>query len=169
MNIRIEANIAVRHARPSDAEEVAAVVCASITDLCIADHGSNPEIVARWLANKTPYNFRTWIEAPGRAVVAEELGRIVGMGAALASGRITLNYVLPEVRFRGVSKAVLSVLEAYIRTEGCACSSLSSTRTAHRFYLAAGYVDADEPQSWHGLTEFPMIKDLQTAAACGSE
>ena len=91
------------------------------------------------------------------------------MGAAFAAGRITLNYVLPEARFRGASKAMLSVLEAYLRTEGCACSSLSSTRIAHRFYLAAGYIDAGEPKSWHGLTEFPMIKDLQTVAACKSE
>lgn len=91
------------------------------------------------------------------------------MGTALTSGRITLNYVLPEARFRGVSKTVLSSLEAYLQTEGCVCSSLSSTRTAHRFYHAAGYVDAGEPQCWHGLTEFPMIKDLQTVAACGPE
>ena len=94
MNTRTGANAAVRRARPNDAEEVAAVVCASIADLCIADHGGDPEIVARWLANKTPSNFRAWIEAPGRVVVAEEHGRIVAVGAALASGRITLNYVL---------------------------------------------------------------------------
>ncbi|MXY65707.1 MAG: GNAT family N-acetyltransferase, partial [Gammaproteobacteria bacterium] len=77
----------------------------------------------------------------------------------------TVNYVLPDVRFHGVSKAVLSTLEAYLRTEGCGCSSLTSTSTAHWFYLAAGYVDAGKPQSWHGLTEFPMVKDLQTAVA----
>lgn len=169
MNTLTGTNAAIRRAHLNDAEEVATVLCASITDLCITDHGSNPDILARWLANKTPHDVRSWIVESGHVVVAEECGRIVAVGGALASGRITLNYVLPEVRFRGVSKAVLSVLEAYIRTEGCACSSLSSTRTAHRFYLAAGYVDASEPQSWHGLTEFPMIKDLQTAATCGSE
>lgn len=169
MNTRIGTNVAVRRARPNDAEEVAAVVCASITDLCIADHGSNPETVARWLANKTPHDVRSWIEAPGHVVVAEERGRVVGAGAALASGRITLNHVLPEARFHGVSKTVLSTLEAFLRTEGCTCSSLSSTRTAHRFYHAEGYADAGEPQCWHGLTEFPTIKDLQTAVACGPE
>ncbi len=169
MNTRPGANVAVRRARPSDTEEVAAVVCASITDLCIVDHGSNPETVARWLANKTPHDVRSWIEASGHLVVAEERGRVVGAGAALASGRITLNHVLPEARFHGVGKTVLSTLEAYLRAEGCAYSSLSSTRTAHRFYHAKGYVDVGEPQSWNGLTEFPMIKGLQTAAACGPE
>ncbi len=169
MRRRTGGNVIVRRARPNDAEEVAAVLCASITDLCIADHGSNPETVARWLANKTPHVVRSWIESEGYVGVAEDRGQIVGVGAALASGSITLNYVLPEARFRGVSKAVLSTLEAYLRTEGCGCSSLSSTRTAHRFYLAAGYVDAGEPQSWHGLTEFPMIKDLQAAVGCRPE
>ncbi len=82
------------------------------------------------------------------------------MGAAVASGKITLNYVLPEARFRGVSKAVLSALEAYLRAEGHVRSTLSSTRTAHRFYREAGYVGAGEPQSWCGLTAFPMIKDF---------
>ena len=169
MKARDGANYEVRRARTDDAEAAAAVVCASITDLCVADHGREPEMVARWLANKTPTDVRSWIEAPGRVVVAEERGRIVGVGAAVASGRITLNYVLPEARFCGVSKAVLSALEAYLRAEGCAGSSLYSTRTAHRFYLSAGYVDACEPQSWHGLPEFPMFKDLQNAAACGAE
>ena len=74
--------------------------------------------------------------------------------------QVTLNYVVPEARFRGVSKELLSALEAYLRAEGHARSTLSSTRTAHRLYLAAGYVDAGEPQSWRGLTAFPMVKDL---------
>ena len=138
------------------------MLCASITDLCTADHGNEPEILARWLANKTPSNVRRWMDAPGRIFVAEENGRIVGVGAAVDSGEITLNYVLPEARFRGVSKAVLSALENYLRGKGHARSKLSSTRTAHRFYLAAGYVDGGEPQNWRGLTAFPMIKNFRT-------
>ena len=120
MKARSGASVGVRLARADDAEEAAAVLRASIADLCVADHGREPEIVARWLANKTPTDVRSWIEAPGRVVVAEERGRIVGVGAAVASGWITLNYVLPEARFRGVSKAVLGALEAYLRAEGCA-------------------------------------------------
>ena len=160
MNTRTQANVGLRRARPKDAASAAAVLCASITGLCVADHGNEPEILARWLANKTPRDVRRWIDAPGCVVVAEEYGRIVGVGGAAASGEITLNYVLPEARFRGVSKAVLGALEVYLRADGHARSTLSSTRTAHRFYLAAGYVDAGEPQSWRGLTAFPMIKDL---------
>lgn len=154
------APVDLRRALPEDAEEAAAVLRASIAELCVGEHGNRPEILARWLANKTPRDVRKWVEAPGRVLVAEQDARIVGVGAALVSGEITLNYVLPEARFRGVSKAMLSALEQYLRAEGHARSRLSSTRTAHRFYLAAGYVDAGKPRSGRGLTAFPMIKEL---------
>lgn len=160
MTARDQSDIGVRQAHPDDAEAAAAVLCASIGDLCVADHGNDPEIVARWLANKTPRDIRRWIEAPGRLYVAERYGRIVGVGAAATTGQVTLNYVLPEARFRGVSRTLLSALEAYLRAEGHPRCTLSSTRTAHRFYLTAGYVDAGEPQIWRGLTAFPMVKDL---------
>ena len=150
----------VRQARVTDSEEAAAVLRASISVLCVADHGSAPVVVAPWLANKTAANVRSWIEGPGCVVVAEARGRIVGVGAAAACGETTLNYVLPEARFRGVSKAVLSELEAYLRTQGHTRVKLTSTRTARRFYRAMGYVDAGDPRRPGGITEFPMFKEF---------
>ena len=94
MTARDQAGIAVRQARPDDAEAAASVLRASIADLCVADHGNDPEIVGRWLANKTPRDVRRLIEAPGRLYVAERYGRIVSVGAAASSGQVTLNYVL---------------------------------------------------------------------------
>jgi hypothetical protein len=44
--------------------------------------------------------------------VAEEGKTILGVAAMDASGKITLNYVSPEARFRGVSKALVLQLEA---------------------------------------------------------
>lgn len=156
--------INVRPAGPIDAEAAAEVLCASISALCIEDHGNDPKVLARWLANKTPDNVRTWIEAPGRVVVAENRDRFVGIGAAIPSGEILLNYVLPEARFRGVSKAVLCALEAYLRGNGRARSTLCSTRTAHRLYRAAGYVDSGAPETWDGVAAYPMTKDLSVEA-----
>ena len=153
-------NFSVRQARAADAHEATAVLRASISALCVADHGNDPKVLACWLANKTPGDVRTWIEGPGRFVVAEEHGRIVGVGAATAPGDITLNYVLPEARFRGVSKAVLGALEAHLRSRGFTHITLSSTRTAHRFYRAMGYVDAGQAQDQDGLTAYRMFKDL---------
>ena len=61
---------------------------ASIADLCVANHGNDPEIVAQWLANKTQRDVRGWIEAPSRLYVAERFGRIVGAGAAATTGQV---------------------------------------------------------------------------------
>ena len=133
---------------------------ASIATLCVPDHGNDPELLERWLANKTPQTVRSWIRGPGRVVVAERGGRIVGIGAAVPSGVITLNYVLPEARFRGVSKAVLGDLEAHLRSHGRTRGTLWSTRTAHRFYRAAGYVDAADPHVQNGFKLYPMVRDF---------
>lgn len=87
-------------------------------------------------------------------------GDIVGVGAASAAGEILLNYVSPDARFRGVSKAILLHLESYVLAQGNRKSFLSSTRTAHPFYLAVGYEDAGEPELWAGMSAQPMVKWL---------
>lgn len=163
MKSRTQARLVVRRARLDDAAEAAAVLRASIADLCAVDHGNEPEILAKWLANKTPRHVRSWIESGGRVLVAEAGGRIVGVGAAVRD-KISLNYVLPEARFRGVSKALLSALETELRAAGHTRITLLSTGTAYRFYRSAGYADAGEPQSHRGITCLPMSKDLATAA-----
>lgn len=63
---------------------------------------------------------------------------------ARSGGEILLNYVSPEARFKGVSKALLSVLEAEVLARGAKLVTLESTRTARRFYLAHGYVSEPE-------------------------
>lgn len=137
------------------------VLCRSIAELCDADHGGDQSTLFRWLADKTAENVKTWIEAVNQQlVVAEESGDIVGVGAASAAGEILLNYVSPDARFRGVSKAILLHLESYVLAQGNRKSFLSSTRTAHPFYLAVGYEDAGEPELWAGMSAQPMVKWL---------
>lgn len=151
----------IRPAAVADAEEAALVLRRSIRELCILDHGGDEQALGQWLGNKTPDSVRPWIEAPdGRIVVAEQGGVILGVGGASRGGVITLNYVAPETRFKGVSKAILASLEAYLRDQGCTQSTLTSTRTAHAFYLAAGYEDAGQPEFWGKLPGQPMKKHL---------
>ena len=57
------------------------------------------------------------------------------------SGEITLNYVSPDARFRGVGKAMMAALEREARELGLAECFLTSTDTAHAFYLTLGYRD----------------------------
>jgi GNAT superfamily N-acetyltransferase len=130
----------IRKARSGDAEQACEVMRRSIIELCEADHGSDPAILEKWLANKTPANVRTWIAAPdAHMFVAVDGEEMLGVAAVRSSGEITLNYVSPGARFRGVSKALLAALEAKARELGHERCVLTSTATAHRFYLAAGY------------------------------
>ena len=72
----------VRCAEDSDASLAAAVVRQSITDLCAADYRGDPEVLARWLANKTSENFRRWIGSADRmvCVTVREDGRLTAVG-----------------------------------------------------------------------------------------
>ena len=130
-----------------------AVLRRSITELCEADHRNDGRFLARWLANKTPENVRGWI-AGSHVFVAEDDTGIVGIAALDGSGQLTLNYVAPEVRFRGVSKALLHAAERRALELGFASCALKSTKTARQFYLAAGYRDLGD------LTEGRMAKSL---------
>ena len=150
----------VRHAADPDATEAAAVIVRSITELCVDDHANDPEILAEWLANKTPDTVSLWINATGQRVFVATIGsRIVGVGAATETGEILLNYVLPDARFQNVSKSLLRTMEDYVREHGGSQATLVSTRTAHRFYHAAGFTDAD-PTSLQPGADLRMTKEL---------
>jgi GNAT superfamily N-acetyltransferase len=145
----------IRDATPDDAEEACAVLRASIAELCAADHNNDPGILGRWLANKTPDNVASWSDGEGRSLLlAVEDGAIVAVGGVRDSGEITLNYVAPGARFRGVSSALLAALEARAAERGAARVALLATETAHSFYLARGYRD-----------EGPFVGKFGTAAS----
>ncbi len=82
---------------------------------------------------------------PGNSLlVAAEDNDILAVGSVTDAGEITLNYVSPDVRFRGVSRALLEALEARALERGNTRCTLTSTETARRFYNSNGYT-ADEP------------------------
>jgi GNAT superfamily N-acetyltransferase len=136
----------IRPARSADAAEVCQVLRQSIAELCDADHHNDPAILNRWLANKTPEIVATWIDDPeGHMFVALENGAIVGVASMNAAGEITLNYVSPDARFRGVSKALLARLETEAAELGHMHCTLTSTVTAQRLYVSAGYLEDGRP------------------------
>lgn len=152
----------VRDARTTDAAAACAVMRRSIAELCAADHGGDATILARWLDNKTIDNFAAWLAAPRTSLmVAAEGDAILAVGAVTDDGEITLNYVSPDARFRGVSRALLAALEARARARGNRRCTLRSTETAHRFYLGAGYVDTGPPTGCFGAPSgYPMAREL---------
>jgi N-acetylglutamate synthase-like GNAT family acetyltransferase len=133
----------IRRAAAEDASEACAVLRRSIAELCHADHNGDADLLAKWLSNKTVENVRRWI-AESHFFVAEEDGAVLGCAAMTGAGKITLNYVAPEARFRGVSKALVGRLEAIAAELGLEQCSLESTQTALLFYRELGYVQSSE-------------------------
>ena len=83
------------------------------------------------------------------------------VGCVTDAGEITLNYVSPDARFRGVSRALLGALEARAVARGNTRCTLTSTETARRFYHAVGYTEIGVPIGKFGTTgSYPMTKNL---------
>lgn len=153
----------IRRAVAGDAVPASLVLRRSITELCTLDHENDPALLASWLANKTPEQFKGWAEAEdGLCLVAtDDDGAILGVGLLSKTGEIKLNYVSPDARFKGVSTALIGAMEAEARSLGIDHVTLNSTATAHRFYQARGYRDEGPPQTGR-LKDiiYPMAKML---------
>jgi GNAT superfamily N-acetyltransferase len=154
--------VEIRDAQPADAPAACKVMRRSIAELCIADHHNDPETLHRWLANKTPEIVASWIANPTSTMkLAVEGHAILAVGSVTDSGEIQLNYVLPDARFQGVSRALMLALEARARETGATTCILTSTETAHRFYLGIGYVGNGTTCGKFGTTRgYPMSKSL---------
>jgi GNAT superfamily N-acetyltransferase len=152
----------IRDAKAEDAVAACEVARRSISELCAADHGGDPEIVARWLANKTPENVRAWMARKDASLlVAVEEDAILAVRMVSDAGEILLNYVSPDTRFRGVSRALLKALEARGRERGASISTLESTETARRFYLSNGYIETGAATGKFGMRSgYRMTKAL---------
>ena len=137
---------------------MSAVLIASITELCAADHRHDPEALASWLANKTPEGVLAWFANPANTLlVAEREGGLAAVGGYNAERQIILNYVSPQHRFAGVSKAILAAME---RDLGAGEASLDATLTARPLYLAAGWEEAGPPRPYRFVAGYPMRKVL---------
>jgi GNAT superfamily N-acetyltransferase len=151
----------IREAVAEDAPAACQVLRRSITQLCVADHSNDPKILALWLSNKTPEIVASWIAQTGNSLlVGVEDGLILAVAAVTDEGEITLNYVSPDARFRGVSRALLGALEARATERGNSRCTLTSTETAHRFYVSAGYSEDGPLVRQFGTLSYSMSKHL---------
>ena len=154
----------VHDARPEEAAEIAALLRASITDLCASDHRNDPATVAAWTANKTAETVAAWIADPEqRLIVATLGGRLAGAASARRTGELLLLYVAPGATRRGAGSALLAASEAWARSEGAETLRLESTATARAFYLARGYSETGPPNQRRGSGGFPMLKRIARA------
>ncbi len=142
-------------ARASSAysHEIAELLRRSITELCTFDHGDDPDRLGPWLETKTAETVEGWIDGPGGAFMAQDQDRkILGMAMGNPQGQILLNYVLPDVRFSGISKALMRAVEGYFQDRGLEEVFLNSTATAERFYRALGYVETGQSEVADNMT-----------------
>lgn len=146
----------------ANAREIAILLRRSITELCVADHGGDPERYGPWLANKTTENVEAWINGPGRVFSAHDRGgKVIGVAMGSTDGEVQLNYVLPEARFSGVSKMLMRAVEDYFVARGLTVSRLKSTETATRFYRSIGYAETGEVEIRRAMTFRQFEKGLQ--------
>ena len=151
----------IRDAVSEDAAVACEVMRRSIAELCRADHRDDPAVLQRWLSNKRPEIFKSWMRPGNSLLVAVEDDRVLAVGSITDTGEITLNYVLSDARFRGVSSALLAALEDRARARGVAVCTLASTETARRFYLARGYAETGPADGKFGtVSGYPMSKPM---------
>ncbi|WP_293442908.1 GNAT family N-acetyltransferase [Planktotalea sp.] len=91
-------------------------------------------------------------------LVGIKASEIVRVGMVDHYGEVLLNYVRPDARFSGVSKALLEFLESVAVEMGSRECVLESTKTAKKFYESCGCKSTNET----GLT---LAKPLQRAVA----
>jgi N-acetylglutamate synthase-like GNAT family acetyltransferase len=137
------ASLIIRRATVEDAAETCTIIRRSIVELCHLDHHGDEAFLARWLSNKTTENVGQWISR-AYFLIAVENGTILGAAAMTDSGKVTLNYVSPDARFRGVSKALMRGLEDHAKSCGLTECTVESSQTALTFYQSLGYVRIDQ-------------------------
>lgn len=155
--------VSIRQAEQHDADAAMGVVRRSIVELCIADHHGDEGTLARWLANKTPETFQSWLSNPDNfCVVAASGGDLFGVGLLRRSGQVLLFYLAPGLQRQGIGRAIHVALEAMAIQWGLPFLHLESTADARHFYEALGYRASGEPVHKYGVLQcFPYQKHLQ--------
>ncbi len=152
--------VTVRRAREADAPEMSRILIASITELCAADHHRDPTVIAAWTANKSVEGVRALLATvDSELYVADRDGAVLAVGA-IQGDMVGLNYVDPQHRRAGVSRALMAGLEAVLRDRGVGVARLKSTETAHDFYRAIGWSDAGPAAQGRFISAYPMRKVL---------
>jgi hypothetical protein len=84
----------VRCARDGDEGPASDLVRRSVTELCATDHRGDAQVLARWLADKTPGDFRRRIGSADKSVcvAVRDDGRLAAVGMVAWRGEILLNY-----------------------------------------------------------------------------
>lgn len=178
--------VRVRTARAADAAAACDLLRAAIARTCAPDHGHDPAILARWLANKTPAQVAAWIASPANHCVVAELaqakahagipqpahaGALAGIALLTRKGRIALLHVAPDRLRCGVGGVLLAALERQARAWGVTALRVDGTRSAAGFFVRHGYRAGASVETPYGIDAVALGKRLVPSyaqrAACG--
>lgn len=129
------------------------------------DHRNNPCLIEAWLRNKRCEDVSRWLDDDALHLRLAWLeGKPVGVALCLASGEICLCYVQPESFRRGVGRALMAAMEAFLHRQGYRRAMLYSTLTARGFHERLGYRQTGRALSFTGLLLVPMDKALSASS-----
>lgn len=150
----IPTSLTVRRATVFDVFDMSRILTRSITELCGADHGNDPEVIARWTEHKTPEGIRDWFQGSHELWLALLQGQPAGVGAISPDGEVSVLYVIPDAIGQGVGATLLTRLEGALQEAGHEIGWLESTVTARDFYKKMGWQAEGAPQhDRHGVAQ----------------
>jgi N-acetylglutamate synthase-like GNAT family acetyltransferase len=133
----------IKKATTEHADEACQVLIRSIKEVCILDHKNDQAVLNEWLSNKTTENLEKWItDTSNYSIVAlNNRDEVIGLSMISVSGKILLNYLLPEYLFKGIGKLMLNDMEMFAAKLGLKKIIAMSTITASGFYKRNGFIE----------------------------
>ena len=151
----------MRRAHIDEAAAIAELIRASITELCVADHGGDQAKIDRWLENKTEDEVHSWLKRDELFIFVMDGDQgLRAAGCHDTRGVVLMNYIAPGQRLKGLSSLMLAHLEASMLENGLAEARLVSTATARQFYENRGWQAYGELMPCMGVAGQPMRKQL---------
>jgi GNAT superfamily N-acetyltransferase len=163
-------SLEIRIATADDAAAACAILRRSIAECCVLDHKNDPAVLEAWLGNKTPDMVASWFaSASNFAIVAVQGGEVLGVALLTRAGKVALCYLLPEVRGRGIGKALLERIEVQAAEWQIKALQLHSTASAERFFADHGYLASGTVRSPYGVDTTFFWKQLGAPVAGDSD
>lgn len=156
----------IRLATASDAGAACEVLRRCIVECCVEDHRNDPEILRKWLRNKTLETVESWFAWPAHyPLVALVENEVAGVAMLSRPGKIVLLHIDPARRLSGVGSSLLQGLEEKAQKAGVATLRVTSTFAAREFYESHGYKVLSTTNTAYG-TALSMAKRI--GAGCGA-
>ncbi|TCB77691.1 GNAT family N-acetyltransferase [Acinetobacter sp. ANC 4173] len=127
----------IRAAKIQDIPEIIHVLQESIRS-CVQDHHRVESKIQAWLENKTHSHLLLWMHYNDSWIYSINQ-RTVGFIMVSDTGKILLNYTLPEMQHQGIGSALLNSAISHLKLRNLQQITLDSTQTALSFYQRHGF------------------------------